>query len=112
MMLDGAELKLVEQTLTDWAQKANQQVNNEDEELQGREPDREQCKKVVRIENGKEVTRAMDLGARKHEVALDCARKVFAERFTQNVSVEQKDPGKGPWRWIDPKQKRSGCNSG
>jgi len=107
VMLEGAELKVVEQVLTDCAQKANEQVNKEDEELQGREPTREQCRKVVRMEGGKEVTRAMELGARKHEVALECARMAFAERFTRNVSVEptyQKDSSSGLWRWVDPKQ--------
>jgi hypothetical protein len=107
VMLEGAEIKVVEQVLTECAQKANEQVNKEDEELQGREPTSEQCKKVVRMEGGREVTRAMELGARKHEVALECARQAFAERFTQNVKVEptyQKDSSTGLWRWVDPKQ--------
>ncbi|MCY1080887.1 hypothetical protein [Archangium lansingense] len=107
VMLEGADIKVIEQVLTDCAQKANEKVNSEDEELQGREPTREQCKKVVRMEGGKEVTRAMELGAKKHEVALDCARKAFAERFTQNVRVEptyQKDSRTRLWRWVDPKQ--------
>ena len=30
----------------------------------------------------------MELGARKHEVALECARQAFANLFAQNVSVE------------------------
>ncbi|MFE8601368.1 hypothetical protein [Archangium violaceum] len=107
VMLDKADVKVVEQVLTDCAQKANEQVNKEDEELQGREPTREECRQVVRMDGGKEVTRAMELGARKHEVALDCVRNAFAERFTQNVRVEptyQKDFSTGLWRWVDPKQ--------
>ncbi|WNG43013.1 hypothetical protein F0U60_02075 [Archangium minus] len=107
VMLEGADIKVVEQVLTDCAQKANEKVNKEDKELQGREPTREQCRKVVSMEGGKEVTRAMELGVRKHEVALECARKAFAERFTQNVRVEptyQKDSSSGLWRWVDPKQ--------
>jgi hypothetical protein len=106
-MLEGADIKLVEQTLVDCAQQANKKINAEDEELQGREPTREQCKQVVRMEGNKEVTRAMELGNKKHEEALDCARKAFAGRFTQNVSVEptyQKDPKTGLWRWIAPEQ--------
>jgi hypothetical protein len=107
VMLEKADIKVVERVLTECAQKANEQVNKEDEELQGREPTREQCRQVVRMEGGKEVTRAMELGARKHEVALECARQAFAERFTQNVRVEptyQKDSSTGLWRWVDPKQ--------
>jgi hypothetical protein len=106
-LLEDADIKLVEQTLTDCAQKANTKINAEDEELRGQEPTREQCKQVVRMEGDTDVTRAMDLGAKKHKEALDCVREALAERFTQNVSVEptyQKDPGTGPWRWIDPKQ--------
>ncbi|HZH14033.1 MAG TPA: hypothetical protein VE057_06700 [Archangium sp.] len=107
VMLEGTDIKVVEQVLTDCAQKANEQVNKEDEDLQGREPTSEQCKKVVRMEGGREVTRAMELGARKHEVALECARQAFAERFTKNIKVEptyQKDSSTGLWRWVDPKQ--------
>lgn len=106
-MLEDADIKLVQQVLTDCAQQANKKINNEDEELQGREPTREQCNKVVRMEGNKEVTRAMELGSKKHEAALDCARKAFAERFTQNISVEptyQQDFKTKLWRWIDPKQ--------
>lgn len=107
VMLEGADVKIVEQVLTECAQAANQQANDEDEELKGQEPTREQCKKVVRMEGNKEVTRAMELGTRKHELALDCVRKAFAERFSKNISVEptyQKDFKTGLWRWIDPKQ--------
>src|SRR5688500_13227388 len=53
VMLEGADIKVVEQVLTGCAQKANEQVNKEDEELQGREPTSEQCKKVVRMEGGR-----------------------------------------------------------
>ncbi|MFY0565111.1 hypothetical protein ACN28E_14820 [Archangium lansingense] len=107
MVLQDAEIKLVEQTLVQCAQAANEQVNKEDEELRGREPTAEQCRQVVRREGNTEVTRAMDLGARKHKLALDCVRAAFAERFSENVSVEptyQKESSTGLWRWIDPVQ--------
>jgi hypothetical protein len=107
MMLQEAEIALVEQTLTQCAQQANEQVNKEDKKLQGREPTREQCQEVVRREGNTEVTRAMELGARKHKLALDCVRAAFAERFAENVSVEptyQKDFSKGLWQWIAPAQ--------
>jgi hypothetical protein len=82
MMLEGADIKLVEQVLSDCAQKANQQVNNEDEELQGREPDREQCKKVVRMEGGKEVTRAMEPGSTRWPLTARERRSRNASRRT------------------------------
>lgn len=106
-LLEEADIKLVEQTLADCAQKADKKINTEDEELRGQEPTREQCKQVVRMEGDTEVTRAMDLGARKHKEALDCVREALAERFSKNVSLEptyQKDSKTGLWRWIDPEQ--------
>jgi hypothetical protein len=106
-LLEGAEIKLVEQALLDCAQQANKKINAEDEELRGQEPTREQCRQVVRMEGDKEVTRAMDLGAKKHEEALDCVREALAERFAQNVSVEptyQKDSKTDLWRWVEPEQ--------
>jgi len=106
MLLTDAEITLVEKTLTECAQAANQKVNEEDEELKGREPDREECRKVVRREGTMDVTRAMELGARKHDKALDCAREAL-KGLTEYVRVEptyQRDPNTGLWRWIDPKQ--------
>ncbi|WNG59035.1 hypothetical protein F0U59_33135 [Archangium gephyra] len=49
----------------------------------------------------------MELGTRKHELALDCIRAAVAEDFAKHVSVTptyQKDPNTGLWRWVDPKQ--------
>jgi hypothetical protein len=107
MMLKEADIQLVEARLLQCAQEANEKINTEDKDLQGQEPTREQCQQVVRREGDKEVTRAMELGARKHALALDCARSVFKELFAQNIRVEptyQKDPTTGLWRWLDPKQ--------
>jgi hypothetical protein len=107
MLLADADIKLVEQTLTQCAQAANQKVNEEDAELKGQEPDREQCRKVVRREGNREVTRAMELGAKKHALAVDCVRKALAQLFPNNASLEptyQRDPTTGQWRWIDPNQ--------
>ena len=47
----------------------------------------------------------MELGARKHKLALDCIRAAFVH--SEYVSVEptyQKDSNTGQWRWIDPAQ--------
>ncbi len=106
MLLTDAEIKLVEKTLTECAQAANQKVNQEDETLKGQEPDREECRKVVRREGNLDVTRAMELGARKHDKALECAREAL-KGLAEYVRVEptyQKDLTTGLWRWIDPKQ--------
>lgn len=88
MLLADADIKLVEQTLTQCAQAANQKVNEEDAELKGQEPDREQCRKVVRREGNREVTRAMELGAKKHALAVDCVRK-----GARATLPEQRQPG-------------------
>ncbi|HEX8440258.1 hypothetical protein [Archangium sp.] len=106
-VLEGAEIARVEQILTECANAAHHHVNAEDEELKGRSPDKDECKKVVLREGDTKVTRAMELGRRKHEVALECARKEFARLFPENVSVEpryQKDPNTGRWQWLDPRQ--------
>jgi hypothetical protein len=106
-VLEAAQLARVEQVLTDCANAAHHQVNEEDEELKGRSPDRDECKKVVRQEGATDVTRAMELGRKKHAVALACAEREFAKLFPENVSVEptyQKDPSTGRWRWLEPRQ--------
>ena len=106
MLLTDAQRQLIEKTLTECAQAANQQVNQEDAELKGLEPDREECRKVVRREGNTDVTRAMELGARKHDKALDCAREAL-KGLAEYVRVEptyQKDLNTGLWRWIDPQQ--------
>ncbi len=107
MLLTDAQLQLIEKTLTECAQAANQKVNQEDEALKGREPDREECRKVVRREGNMDVTRAMELGTQKHDKALECARKAFEGDLAKYVRVEptyQKDLNTGLWRFIDPQQ--------
>ena len=107
LLLTDAQIKLIEKTLTDCAHAANQQVNQEDETLKGQEPDREECRKVVRREGNTDMTRAMELGTQKHDKALECARKAFEGDLAKYVRVEptyQKDLNTGLWRWIDPQQ--------
>lgn len=106
-MVTKAELQRIETILTECASKAHHQVNDEDEELKGRSPDKDECKKVVRREGNREVTRAMELGSKKHALALACAREKLGTDFPDTVSVEpryQKDPNTGRWRWLDPEQ--------
>ena len=107
MLLTDAQIKLIEKTLTDCAHAANQQVNQEDAELKGQEPDREECRKVVRREGNTDVTRAMELGTQKHDKALECARKALEGDLAKYVRVEptyQKDMNTGLWRFIAPPQ--------
>lgn len=104
-LLDAAEIGRIEEILTSCANDAHHQVNADDEELKGQSPTREQCKQVIRMEGRTEITRAMDLGRRKHDLALACARRELAKFFPDNVSVEpryQQDPSTGKWQWLDP----------
>lgn len=105
-VLADADVKLIEQVLLQCARSANKQVNDADKELKGQEPTREQCREVIRKEGGKDITRAMELGAKKHKLALDCVRAAFAERFSEHVTVEpayQQDTETGRWLRLDPK---------
>lgn len=104
-LLEAAELARVEQVLTECAKEANFEVN-ERELGEGRRPTREECNKVLRREKGQDVTLAMELGRKKHEMALDCVRKKLGPLFPENVSVNphyKLDPT-GRWRLLDPKQ--------
>jgi hypothetical protein len=106
-MMGKAEFQRIETILTECASKAHHQANDEDEELKGRSPDKDECKKVVRREGNREVTRAMELGSKKHALALACTREKLGTDFPDTVSVEpryQKDPNTGRWRWLDPEQ--------
>jgi hypothetical protein len=106
-LLDEAQLAQVEALLVRCAREASDAVNQEDAVLQGRSPDREECRKVVRQEQGRDVTRAMELGQRKHEWALRCVREGVATLHPEHVGVEpryQREPGTGVWSQLDPEQ--------
>jgi hypothetical protein len=103
-LLDGAQVQRVEQVLLQCTKEAHLSVN--DKEL-GTHPTEAQCKEVIRREGNTDITRAMDLGAKKHARALECARKQLEVLFPDNVSIEplyQKDLPTGHWRWVDPRQ--------
>ena len=104
-LLETAEMARVEQVLANCAKEANSKVNDEDEVLKGQSPTAEQCREVVRQEKGKDVTRAMDLGTRKHAVALACVQRELGELYPENFSVQPRykyDPSVGQWRQLDP----------
>ncbi|HZH77626.1 MAG TPA: hypothetical protein VEY88_16495 [Archangium sp.] len=103
-LLEGAQVQQIEQVLFLCAKDAHLSIN--DQEL-GAPPTEAQCKEVVRREGNTDITRAMDLGSKKHARALECARKQLEGVFPDNVSIEplyQKDVYTGLWRWVDPLQ--------
>jgi hypothetical protein len=104
-LLKDAELARVETILVECAKTADFQVN-EREFGKGKTPTREQCNEVVRQERGRDVTRAMELGNKKHEVALACVQRELGGIFPENFTVQphyKYDPRTGRWRMLDPK---------
>ncbi len=57
----------------------------------GRAPTRQECGEEVDVDGcGARITRAMLLGQRKHELALQCAREVLEELWPGPYSLEQR----------------------
>ncbi|XXF77602.1 hypothetical protein P2318_31800 [Myxococcaceae bacterium GXIMD 01537] len=104
-LLEAADLARVEQVLTECAQRAHFEVN-ERELGEGQRPTKEQCARVLRRENGQDVTLAMELGRLKHEAAIACVRAKLGPLFPDNVSVNPhyKLDASGRWRLLDPAQ--------
>lgn len=105
--LDAAELRLVETILVECAKEADFLVN-EREYGRGRSPDDAECRRVVGSRDGEAVTRAIELGDMKHEVAFACVKRRLLTRFPDNISVEPrygKSPSTGGYvltgRWKD-----------
>jgi len=92
--LEEAELRLVEEILVECARAADFQVN-EREYGPGKSPDDAECTRVVGYKDGQEVTRAMELGVMKHEVAFACIERKLLTRFPDHISVEPRY-GKNP----------------
>jgi len=103
--LEDADVKLVEQLLLQCSKDADFQVNAR-EFGEGLRPTAAQCKEVVRHEKGRDVTRAMEIGAQKHAVALDCVKKGLGEHLLRNVTVQpryKRDPSVGRWLMLEPR---------
>jgi hypothetical protein len=80
---------VLEERLVECARLAERQVNAF--YFGNRAPTREECGEEVEVDGcGARVTRAMVLGQRKHEVALQCARKVLEESWPGAYSIEQR----------------------
>lgn len=85
--LEEADLRLIEKVLIDCAQEADAQINAR-EYGPDRYPDDAECNRLVRDKDGKEVSRASELGVMKHEGAFACVRRRLLAEFPDNVSVE------------------------
>jgi hypothetical protein len=102
--LKDADVTLVEQLLLQCVKDADFEVNKK-EFGEGNSPTDEQCNEVVRQERGQDVTRAMDLGTRKHKAASDCIKDGLRERLLRNVTVAPRykyDPASRRWRMLNP----------
>jgi hypothetical protein len=79
----------LEERLVECARQAERQVNAAF--FGNRAPTREECGEEVEVDGcGARITRAMQLGQRKHEVALQCAREVLEELWRWPYSIEQR----------------------
>ncbi len=106
-LLDAAQLERVQELVVQCVKRASDAVDQSDDVLRGRSPDREECQRVVRRENGRDVTRAMDLGNKKHAAAMDCLRQELGKHYPEHFSLEpryQKDSDTGRWMRLDPEQ--------
>jgi hypothetical protein len=101
--LDAAELRRVEELLVECAKEADFQVN-EREYGPGKYPSDTECDRVVGYKDGDAVTRAMELGTMKHEVAFACVRSRLLTLFPDNISVEPRygrNSSPGPYALTD-----------
>ena len=79
----------LEEQLVECARKAEREVNAV--YFGNRSPTRQECGEEVEVDGcGARITRAMLLGQRKHEVALQCAREVLEELWRRPYSIEQR----------------------
>ncbi|KFE68699.1 hypothetical protein DB31_7936 [Hyalangium minutum] len=95
---DKAQQARVEEAILDCVKDADYQLN---ERYFGGSPTREQCAEVVgRNARGEPVTRAMQLGREKHQLALECIQKKLQELRPGGFSLEQRyrlNEGSGKW---------------
>jgi hypothetical protein len=95
---DKAQRARVEEAILECVKDADFQLN---ERYFGGSPTREQCAEVVGQDaRGEPVTRAMQLGREKHQLALECIRKKLQELRPGGFSLEQRyrlDEASGRW---------------
>ncbi|MCP3141001.1 hypothetical protein [Pyxidicoccus xibeiensis] len=79
----------LDRRLVECARLAERQVNTAF--FGDRTPTRQECGEEVEVDGcGARITRAMLLGQRKHELALQCAREVLEELWPKPYSIEQR----------------------
>ena len=103
--LETADVTLVEQLLVECVKDAHSEVNKEVFGDESHIPTDEQCNEVVRWEGKQKVTRAMDLGTKKHDRASECVKDKLGARLLQSVTVGPRykyDPVSKRWRMLAP----------
>jgi hypothetical protein len=95
---DKALRTRIEEAILECVKDADFQIN---ERSFGGSPTREQCSEVVGQDSrGEPVTRAMQLGREKHQLALECIQKKLQELRPGGFSLEQRyrlNEGSGKW---------------
>ena len=95
---DKAQQARVEEAILECVKDADFQLN---ERYFGGSPTREQCSEVVgRNARGEPVTRAMQLGREKHQLALECIQKKLQELRPGGFSLEQRYRQEGSGKWV------------
>jgi hypothetical protein len=83
------EVSDMEERLVECVRQAEREVNSSF--FGNRAPTRAECGEEVEVDGcGKSVTRAMLLGQRKHELALQCASEVLKQLWPGSFSIEQR----------------------
>nr|WP_242589642.1 hypothetical protein [Corallococcus macrosporus] len=101
---EEAEVARVERVLVECAKRANFEVN---ERMlgPGKRTSPEVCREKVVDSNGREITRAMQLGEAKHAAALECVQRELGDMDAGRFSLEPRylrDAKTGRTRWLDP----------
>ncbi|RKH95267.1 hypothetical protein [Corallococcus sp. AB038B] len=103
---EAAEVARVEHVLVECAKQANFDVN---ERLlgPGGRTSREICEAKVVDANGREMTRAVQLGNAKHAAALECVQRELGATDAGRFSLAPRylrDAKTGRTRWLDPEE--------
>ncbi|WAS86017.1 MULTISPECIES: hypothetical protein [unclassified Corallococcus] len=103
---EAAEVARVESVLVECAKQANFDVN---ERLlgPGKRTSPQVCREKVVDANGREITRAMQLGEAKHSAALECVQRALGATDEGRFSLEPRylrDAKTGQTRWLAPEE--------
>ncbi|WP_375742172.1 hypothetical protein NR800_23010 [Corallococcus interemptor] len=96
----------MERVLVECAKRANLEVNERMLGPGGRTSPAV-CREKVVDANGREITRAMQLGEAKHAAALECVQQALDATDAGRFSLEPRylrDAKTGRTRWLDPKE--------